>query len=494
MSPSGRWLSAVTASPQSLGSEGVELWDVTTGRLTAHLDLGLSRCYGVYHSPDERFLGVVYAAGAAIFATDGFKLLAKVSEAFESWENIAFFPGASVVGLPLGQQEQVRLWDWERGFDIGVLNTPVNWLSFSSDGRYAVASAWRQALVYRLEPSGERLRLPGHLAGIPGCAFSPDGARLASVGKDRKLKVWNVSHGGLDWETESLAGLGQGVAYSPDGTLLATSHYDTALYQIWNAKTKVQLARFGVQLEGSGWNLQFSPDGRLLVTAAIQGPPSSELGRVSIWSPEALMLAANQGLATAGLVSSFTNKLTRSLAFSPNGRHVAVVAEVEWPSEHLYVWDSPWQSAPRLLSQEIRGSPPQRFSFTPDSRRILFLNATRSVVTVDTITGREVASFATSKSGPLKEWNPVAMLSLSPDGTKLALSSLSALGVDIWDPGSGRLLLSLPEESGTVFWLAWHPDSQRLAVSRSNGSLAIWNCAEAQRVVAALGLESKDTL
>jgi len=75
-------------------------------------------------------------------------------------------------------------------------------------------------------------------------------------------------------------------------------------------------------------------------------------------------------------------------------------------------------------------------------------------------------------------------LCLSPDGTKLALSSPSVLGVDIWDSSSGQLLYALPEQESTVLWLAWSPDSQRLAVSRSSGSIALWNLNAIQGVLA----------
>lgn len=68
------------------------------------------------------------------------------------------------------------------------------------------------------------------------------------------------------------------------------------------------------------------------------------------------------------------------------------------------------------------------------------------------------------------------------------MTSPSSVGVDIWDPTTGRLLHALPEQAGTVYWLRWHPDSQRLAVSRSDGDISVWNLKEVERIVADLGL------
>jgi WD40 repeat protein len=80
------------------------------------------------------------------------------------------------------------------------------------------------------------------------------------------------------------------------------------------------------------------------------------------------------------------------------------------------------------------------------------------------------------------------MHTLSPDGTKLAMSSRTALGVDLWDYENGRLLYSLPEQDGSIYYLAWSPDGRRLAVSRSNGDIDIWNIAEIERILTDLRL------
>ena len=78
-------------------------------------------------------------------------------------------------------------------------------------------------------------------------------------------------------------------------------------------------------------------------------------------------------------------------------------------------------------------------------------------------------------------------MSLSPNGSKIALSSISGLGVDIRDATTGKLLLALPEEDGSVYWMAWSPDSRRLAVARDIGSIAIWNLGAVEQALARFG-------
>jgi WD40 repeat protein len=196
-----------------------------------------------------------------------------------------------------------------------------------------------------------------------------------------------------------------------------------------------------------------------------------------------------------GVELGFEAKLLRtlpgqcvSLVFAPDGQHVAFVDASHSNREEVYVWETSGAASPRLLTQDISHGA-QRLSFTPDSRQLVTVDASQVVITLDVATGKKVKSFPTIDANRPDQWNLLReCVCLSPDGTKLAFSSPSALGVDVWDLKTGRLLYSLPEQSGTVYWLAWSPDSQRLAVSRSNGDIAIWNLPEIERVLVGLGL------
>ena len=161
------------------------------------------------------------------------------------------------------------------------------------------------------------------------------------------------------------------------------------------------------------------------------------------------------------------------------------------PIPSLFLWNLDGQDKPRCLATKPN-STVQTLSFTPTGRELVFQNEARSVVTLDVASGKQTTSFSTIEAGQRHLWGAEYCLSLSPDGTQLALTSPSSLEVDLWDPRTGRRLYTLPGQHGTVWWLAWSPDSRRLAVSRSNGDIDVWNLNEAERVLAGLGLNTRE--
>ena len=81
-------------------------------------------------------------------------------------------------------------------------------IAVSADGSRLINYGEKEAWFHSLDVRSEKLVLSGHAAGVPGIAFSPDGSCLASVGKDRRLRVWNSATGDMEWE-RSLEGQGQ---------------------------------------------------------------------------------------------------------------------------------------------------------------------------------------------------------------------------------------------------------------------------------------------
>ncbi len=90
--------------------------------------------------------------------------------------------------------------------------------------------------------------------------FGPDGARPATGSSDGTARVWDVATGQALFTLSGHTG-GVQVAYSPDGTRLATSAIGAA--KVWDAVTGRELLSLSIP---SGWGARvaFSPDGARL--------------------------------------------------------------------------------------------------------------------------------------------------------------------------------------------------------------------------------------
>ena len=128
----------------------------------------------------------------------------------------------------------VRIWDWERGEEIGTIDTLTHEAVFDpTSGRIAtIGEQGGVAEIWDADTGDTVATLPQSDSLLYDVAYSADGSQLATAGADGTVRLWDPETG------EPRMALGgpevpiRSVAFSPDGTRLASLDYD-GLVRVW---------------------------------------------------------------------------------------------------------------------------------------------------------------------------------------------------------------------------------------------------------------------
>ena len=147
---------------------------------------------------------------------------------------------------------------WGKGFVLDLAHSP--------DGRW-LALGTSTGVYLRDAETLAGVREFNLAAGATGVAFAPDGALIAAGSSDWSVRIWGVRDGALVGRLRGHAAAVRGVAFSPDGSLLATASGDGTA-RLWRVADGTLLHTYlghGDQV----LSVAFSPDGGLLVTGSL---------------------------------------------------------------------------------------------------------------------------------------------------------------------------------------------------------------------------------
>jgi WD40 repeat protein len=231
--------------------------------------------------------------------------------------------------------------------------------------------------------------------------------------------------------------------------------------------------------EGPITGVAFAPDGRLLATAAMHERGGHGPNLVKLRHPGTGELRSTLNTAVG---DPPIDRVVSEVVFSPDGRKLAVSGGVLYHGQ-VVLFDVETGKVD-WFRQEVADTTDVGIAFSPDGR----LLASTGVAPRDGGGKRKqqvtLWEVATGKRMRTLEGSDGYLMSVAfaPDGTTLAIAS-SHGGVDLWNLKSGEIRLRLrgagfdPRASGYAF-VAFSPDGKRLAVGHSDGALRIWNPAD----------------
>ncbi len=184
--------------------------------------------------------------------------------------NETFYAYATNQYLAVGKIEAIG------GYYYEPIPTETNIFSLAfaaDDALLAVGDADGNVLLFNPDDRDFVTTFKAGAARIMGVAFNADSTQVFAGDNARILHVWNVADGAALHEITTDAPI-NGIAITPDGSLLASAHEDNAV-RLWAADTmtlKLTLTDFAAPMK----TVQFNPAGTHLVTAG-------DDGRIRIW-------------------------------------------------------------------------------------------------------------------------------------------------------------------------------------------------------------------
>jgi WD40 repeat protein len=148
------------------------------------------------------------------------------SRQYADWRELRFEPVAS----PLARKAIAQLASRLRTAARQPADAPAPARPAARPGHHAVPPP--ASTLPATAPSHLIRTLTDHTGGVYGVAFSPDGTHLATTSHDSTARLWDIATGRAIRTLTGHTDRVYGVAFSPDGTLLATASYDNTA-RLW---------------------------------------------------------------------------------------------------------------------------------------------------------------------------------------------------------------------------------------------------------------------
>jgi WD40 repeat protein len=461
----GAALAAGLTSAAAAGAGGVstvKLWSTADGRelWTAEVDRTVGQ---IALSPDGRHVVVALADRTLrIFdRTTGREKERLVGHA-ASISGLAFTPDGRRL-ISASADKTVRIWNLDTAPPPAIALEEAR-SSRSIQG--AQVSRDRRILLARTTAPRPPANAPANsaLAALGELADRlPDSVAAAITGAAIDIESWDMTTGRHLFAAPQPSNASSLFAISADGTRAA-------------------LTRSVLVDTGTGVIVRFEADlldprsGKVLATLRqkpVAGTVIPKLTSANVALAE-IGSASDLGLSSHGDRAGLVITTTRQRTNAGRGGMAGVSGEVE-------IWDATSGTPPVTISAP--NMIVQKIAFSPDGRQVALITGTLSergdaptieLRLYDPSTGRMLRALQGSRDAD-------RLVVFSPDGRWLAAPTANS-SVTLWDTTTGERRFVLPG-SRTVSSLAFSPDGTRLVSAGSDGTVTLWNAQSGNQIL-----------